>query len=175
MLFRCRATPHQTNDIGGDVSNSYKQCRGGGTAFTAILALVTLAAAQIASASAAPESEDSASASEQSAQTQPSMLLEEIMVTARKREEKAIDVPFSLQVQVLDSQDLTQLGAVGFSDYARTIAGVSFEDKGAGRWTIFMRGVSTGSDVDTGKDSSVGVYFDEIPIAEDSSQPDLKL
>ena len=156
------------------MSNSYKQCRGGGTAFTGIMALIALAAAQIASASAAPESEDSASASEQSAtQTQASMLLEEITVTARKREEKAIDVPFSLQV--LDSQDLTQLGAVGFSDYARTIAGVSFEDKGAGRWTIFMRGVSTGSDVDTGKDSSVGIYFDEIPIAEDSSQPDLKL
>jgi iron complex outermembrane receptor protein len=82
-------------------------------------------------------------------------------------------VPFSLQV--LDDQELTQLGAVNFSDYARTVAGVSFEDKGAGRWTIFMRGVSTGSDADTGKDSSVGIYFDELPIPEDSSQPDLKL
>jgi iron complex outermembrane recepter protein len=104
---------------------------------------------------------------------QPSLQLEEITVTARKRAEKAIDVPFSLQV--VDGKDLTQLGALDFSDYARTVAGVSFEDKGAGRYTIFMRGVSTGSDVDTGLDSSVGVYFDEIPIAEDSSQPDLKL
>ena len=82
-------------------------------------------------------------------------------------------MPFSLQV--LDSQDLAKLGAVDFSDYARSVAGVSFEDKGAGRYTIFMRGVSTGSDVDTGLDSAVGIYFDEIPIAEDSSQPDLKL
>ena len=38
-----------------------------------------------------------------------------------------------------------------------------------------MRGVSTGSDVDTGKQSSVGMYFDETPISESSSQPDIKL
>lgn len=103
----------------------------------------------------------------------PTAAVEEVMVTARKREEKIIDVPFSLQV--LSDEELARQGAVNFSDYARTVAGVQFEDKGAGRWLIFMRGVSTGGDVDTGKESSVGVYFDEMPISESSSQPDLKL
>jgi outer membrane receptor protein involved in Fe transport len=96
-----------------------------------------------------------------------------IVVTARKREERVVDVPFALQV--LTGEKLERIGAVNFGDYARTVAGLQFEDKGAGRANIFMRGVSTGGDVDTGKQSTVGVYFDEAPISESSSQPDLKL
>jgi outer membrane receptor protein involved in Fe transport len=144
-----------------------KQHHRGRPALTAALTLAASTAVGSAEAIAA----DTTDSFEQTQAARPQ--LEEITVTARKREEKAIDVPFSLQV--LDSEELDKLGAVDFSDYARTVAGVSFEDKGAGRWTIFMRGVSTGSDVDTGKQSSVGVYFDEFPISEDSSQPDLKL
>ena len=141
--------------------------------FATALTLATMGAAQPPRVAAAAAEDSEASSPESTfARVQPP-LLAEIIVTARKREEKAIEVPFSLQV--VDSQDLAQLGAVDFSDYARTVAGVSFEDKGAGRWTIFMRGVSTGSEVDTGLQSSVGIYFDEIPISEDSSQPDLKL
>ncbi|MGA7823278.1 MAG: TonB-dependent receptor, partial [Steroidobacteraceae bacterium] len=155
------------------MSNLFKLCRRTGAPITAILTLVMLAVAPVSSANSDTAADDSQSDAQGSGTGAQSTALEEVTVTARKREEKAIDVPFSLQV--LDEQELTQLGAVDFSDYARTVAGVSFEDKGAGRWTIFMRGVSTGSDVDTGKDSSVGIYFDELPISEDSSQPDLKL
>src|SRR3546814_17830154 len=43
------------------------------------------------------------------------------------------------------------------------------------RSQIFIRGVSTGGDVDTGKESTVGVYIAETPVTEGSSQPDLKL
>jgi iron complex outermembrane receptor protein len=134
-------------------------------------ACITMFAAIAASATVAAPATDTSSSVAATAASTPG--LEEIIVTARKRDEKAIDVPFSLQV--VDDSELTKLGAIDFSDYARTIAGVSFEDKGAGRWTIFMRGVSTGSDVDTGKQSSVGMYFDETPISESSSQPDIKL
>lgn len=98
---------------------------------------------------------------------------EEIIVTARKREEQLIDVPFA--VQALGGEELDQIGAVNFGDYARLTAGVQFQDRGAGRANIFMRGVSTGGDVDTGTESSVGVNFGEVPIAESSSQPDIKL
>src|SRR3546814_19380462 len=52
---------------------------------------------------------------------------------------------------------------------------VSFLDIGPGRAQSFIRGVSTGGDVDTGKESTVGVYIDETPVTEGSSQPDLKL
>ena len=99
--------------------------------------------------------------------------VEEIIVTATKRAERLVDVPLS--VQAIGGRQLERIGAVNFSDYARTVAGISFQDSGAGRSQIFVRGVSTGGDVDTGKESTVGVYIDETPVTEGSSQPDLKL
>jgi iron complex outermembrane recepter protein len=99
--------------------------------------------------------------------------LEEIIVTATKREERLMDVPLS--IQAVTGEQLEQLGAVNFGDYARTVAGISFLDGGPGRSQIFIRGVSTGGDVDTGKESTVAVYIDETPVTEGSAQPDLKL
>lgn len=99
--------------------------------------------------------------------------IDEIVVTATRRSERLQDVPVS--IQALDGDDLRQLGAVNFADYGRTVAGVQFQDDGPGRSQIFIRGVSSGADIDTGKESTVGVYFDETPVSEGSSQPDLKL
>ncbi len=96
-----------------------------------------------------------------------------IIVTATRRAERLIDVP--LAIQALSGDDLEKLGAVNFSDYARTLAGVSFIDAGAGRSQIFIRGVTTGSDIGQGAEATVGVYLDEVPISEAASQPDLKL
>ena len=96
-----------------------------------------------------------------------------IVVTATRRAERLFDVPAS--IQAVDGEELELLGAVDFSDYARTLAGVSFIDAGAGRSQIFIRGVSTGGDIGQGKEATVGVYLGETPISESSSQPDLKL
>lgn len=96
-----------------------------------------------------------------------------IIVTATRRNVEVQDVP--LAIQAIGGADLEQQGAVNFADYGRTLAGVQFQDDGPGRSQIFIRGVSSGADVDTGKESTVGVYFDEIPVSEGSSQPDLKL
>jgi outer membrane receptor protein involved in Fe transport len=145
-------------------SKKHHFCRRG---FIATASLISIATGPGAAIAGAAESSTTAAANGSDSQ------IEQIIVTAAKREERAIDVPFSLQV--VGNDDLTKLGAVDFSDYARTVSGVSFEDKGAGRYTIFMRGVSTGSDSDTGTQSSVGIYFDEVPISEDSSQPDIRL
>jgi iron complex outermembrane receptor protein len=98
---------------------------------------------------------------------------EDIVVTATRRGERLIDVPLS--IQAIDGAELVRSGAVNFADYARAVAGVSFIDAGPGRAQIFIRGVSTGEDVDTGKEATVGVYIDETPVTEGSSQPDLKL
>lgn len=97
----------------------------------------------------------------------------EIVVTATRRSERLQDVPLS--IQAVRGDDLKKLGAVNFADYSRTVAGVQFQDDGPGRSQIFIRGVSSGADVDTGKESTVGVYIDETPVSEGSSQPDLKL
>jgi iron complex outermembrane receptor protein len=101
------------------------------------------------------------------------LVVEEIIVTARKRTERLQDVPQS--IQALSGEELRKQGALNFADYARTVAGVSFQDDGPGRSQLFIRGVSTGGDVDTGKESTVGVYIDETPVTEGSSQPDLRL
>ena len=99
--------------------------------------------------------------------------VEVIVVTATRRSERVTDVPIS--IQAVGESELKKLGAVNFADYARTVAGISFLDFGPGRSQIFVRGVSTGGDIATGKEATVGVYLDEVPISEGSSQPDLKL
>lgn len=98
---------------------------------------------------------------------------EDIVVTATRRSLKLQDVAQS--IQAIGGENLRAQGAVNFADYGRTVAGVSFQDDGPGRSQIFIRGVSTGGDVDTGKEATVGVYIDETPVTEGSSQPDLKL
>src|SRR5947209_7198009 len=111
-------------------------------------------------------------ASQAAAQTKP-VELGEVIVTATRRAERLQDVPAS--IQAIGGDQLQRTGAVDFADYGRTVAGVSFLDNGPGRGQIFIRGVSTGGDVDTGKEATVGVYIDETPVTEGSSQPDLKL
>ncbi len=96
-----------------------------------------------------------------------------IIVTATRRAERLFNVPAS--IQALGGDELEALGAVDFSDYARTLAGVALIDAGAGRSQIFIRGVSTGGDIGQGKEATVGVYLGETPISESSSQPDIKL
>lgn len=97
----------------------------------------------------------------------------EIIVTATRREARLLDVPAS--IQAVTGEELAKIGAVNFSDYARGVAGVSFLDNGPGRNQIFIRGVSAGAEVDTGTEATVGVYIDETPVGEGSSQPDIRL
>lgn len=101
------------------------------------------------------------------------LIADTVIVTATRRAERLVDVPMS--IQAVSGEELTKLGAVDFSDYARTVAGVSFIDSGAGRSQISVRGITTGEDIGQGAEATVGVYLDEVPISEASSQPDIKL
>ena len=70
-------------------------------------------------------------------------LLEEVMVTAQKREQSLQDVPVS--VMALSARDIHQLGIQSFSDYALQFPNVSFKSFGApGGATIYMRGAADG-------------------------------
>lgn len=90
-------------------------------------------------------------------------VLEEIIVTAQKREERLIDVPMSMSV--LTADDLARLGATRFRDFANTVPGMSFVDFGAGMSQITLRGVTNGSfDIN----STVGLYIDEVPYGSSS-------
>jgi iron complex outermembrane receptor protein len=88
--------------------------------------------------------------------------LQEILVTATKREESPQKIPIS--VTAISGQDLQDRNAVNFDDYARTVPGLSFTDLGDGRERIAIRGV----DSKIGQ-AVVGYYFGETPIPDSSS------
>jgi outer membrane receptor protein involved in Fe transport len=83
--------------------------------------------------------------------------LEEIVVTAQKREERLKDVPMS--VTVVSSDDLYKLGATQLRDFATTVPGLTVGSTGTGSNTIALRGV--GSFVGS---ATTAIYVDEVPF-----------
>lgn len=96
--------------------------------------------------------------------------LEEVIVTAQKRNQNIQDVPMS--ISALDEKSLEALGARNFEDFAREIPGIEFANLGPGQNRFTIRGVSTFSGT-----SVVGIYLDDSPISSsiNYSQPSLAL
>ena len=95
--------------------------------------------------------------------------VDEIVVTATKREENAQDVPVALQA--LGSETLDELGVDVFTDYLVQLPGVTAGGSGPGQNTIYIRGVaSTTPNLTTagvaGLAPNVAVYLDEQPLAQ---------
>ncbi len=100
-------------------------------------------------------------------------IVEEIVVTARKREETLQDVPFS--VQAITGDDLMQRGATSLEDAANNVAGFTVQNLGPGQSQIAIRGISAGQIVrdQPGVKEQVGVYLDESVISMSLFTPDL--
>ena len=90
--------------------------------------------------------------------------VEDIVVTATKREENLQDVPIA--VQALTEERLEQLGITDFESYAQHLPTLSYSPSyGPGYNRPFMRGVSSGENGNhSGSMPSVGTYLDEQPI-----------
>src|SRR5262244_799069 len=105
----------------------------------------------------------------------PGAMLQEVIVTATKREANLQNVPFSVsatsQAQIINSgaQDLVSL--------ARNIASFTVADLGPGQSQMAIRGISSGQVVrdQPGVKEQVGVYLDESPISVALFTPDLEL
>ena len=82
---------------------------------------------------------DESFAQQQQAEAAPTDRLEEITVTATKRAEPLQDVPEA--VSALTGATLQEMGAASFTDYARSIPGLTFTDLGAGREVLSIRGI----------------------------------
>jgi iron complex outermembrane recepter protein len=67
--------------------------------------------------------------------------LEEVIVTAEKRSERAIDVPMS--VSAIDAADLATNGYDQLKDYFDQVPGLSVSARGSGRETLILRGITT--------------------------------
>ncbi len=82
--------------------------------------------------------------------------LDEIVVTALKREQRLEDVPAS--ISVLSADQIQKMGAVKFDDYARLIPGLIFTPAGPGANTLTLRGIPNIGNTT----STVGFYVDDV-------------
>lgn len=103
---------------------------------------------------------------------QEEVALEEITVTATKREMNMQDLGQS--ITVLSTADIEKQAMQGMEDYIRALPGVSLWNIVPGRNSVVMRGMSTGTE-EFFTDSQVAVYLDEQPITTISQQVDVRM
>src|SRR2546429_2863461 len=110
-----------------------------------------------------------------SAQQPDQGAIQEVVVTAQKREANLQDVPFS--VSATSQDQIRNSGAEDLIDLARNIAGFSIADLGPGQSQMAIRGISSGQVIrdQPGVKEQVGVYLDESPISVALFTPDLEL
>ncbi|HEX5380100.1 MAG TPA: TonB-dependent receptor [Phenylobacterium sp.] len=101
--------------------------------------------------------------------------VEELVVTARKRDEALIDVPFS--VNAMSETRMRATGAANIEDISRNVAGFTVQNLGPGQSQVAIRGISAGQLVrdQPGVKEQVGVYLDESVISLSLFTPDLDL
>jgi len=101
--------------------------------------------------------------------------MEEITVTATKRETTIQDVPFSINAQTAD--DIQRTGATDIEELSRNVAGLTVQNLGPGQSQVAIRGVSAGQIVrdQPGVKEQVGVYLDESVISLSLFTPDFDL
>jgi iron complex outermembrane receptor protein len=87
-------------------------------------------------------------------------VLEEIVVTAQKREERLLDVP--LAITAFTGVDLERRNASSLQDLQYSVPGLSLIETGPGQQRIQIRGISNLNGLPT-----VGQYLDEMPISID--------
>ncbi len=109
------------------------------------------------------------------AQDERQRMSEEVVVTARKREETVQDAPISVAAPT--EQELRDVGAENIEDVAANVAGFTVQNLGPGQSQIAMRGVSAGQIVrdQPGVKEQVGVYLDESVISLSLFTPDIDL
>lgn len=106
------------------------------------------------------------------AQQQGGAVLEEIIVTATKREQNLQDIAAS--VQAIPQLTLEKMGAKEIQDYARFIPSVNVVSYRPGSADIVFRGVNSGGTVGVGQSPS-SMYLDEMPLTTVGDQPDVRM
>jgi iron complex outermembrane receptor protein len=103
------------------------------------------------------------------------MVLEEVIVTAEKRgEQNMLDVAMS--ISAIDGDEMRKRNLQGMNDYLRSEPGTNFIDRGTGRNSVIIRGITS----DPGRGGVItGVYIDETPVQGlglyETGSPDLAL
>jgi iron complex outermembrane receptor protein len=129
-----------------------------GAAVATCLCSVRIAAAQDAPGGAHTSAATSASVNQ----------LQEVIVTAQRREENVQNVPIA--IQVMTGEILEQQNIQNFDDLVSFLPGVATTSVGPGQGNIFIRGLSIGSEQVNGNGTdddfpNVGVYLDDQSVA----------
>lgn len=95
---------------------------------------------------------------EQGEATATDLILEEVLVTARKRTESLMEVPES--IQALSAQDIRQGGLKSMDDYARFIPSMSYVERNPGITKIVFRGIADDA-MTFIAEPSAALYLDE--------------
>ena len=103
---------------------------------------------------------------------QDALVLEEVIVTARKRTESVQNIPAS--IQAISGADLQAMGARGMSDFTRFMPSVNMVDYGNGSSSIIFRGATNDGGGYVAQ-SSASVYLDEISITSAGDQPSVRM
>ena len=70
--------------------------------------------------------------------------LDEVVVTATRRTETVMEVPFSVNVQ--EESDIQRLNTFSLEGLSRNIAGLNIQNLGPGQSVVTIRGISSGTD-----------------------------
>ena len=98
--------------------------------------------------------------------------LEEIIVTATRREINLQDVPQS--ITAFSTADIQRQAFQNMQDYVKALPSMNLVNVMPGRNSVVMRGVSTGA-AEYRTDSQVAVYLDEQPMTAISQQVDVRM
>ena len=119
-----------------------------GPALPGVLLILVLSLGRIEPARASDAGDDASNSSGQ---------LQEVVVTAEKREENLNRVPIS--VAVFGRDEMEQRNIVSMADVAAVTPGVDFQNTGS-TIALAIRGVSSG----ISGYSTTGIYIDDVPV-----------
>jgi iron complex outermembrane recepter protein len=89
--------------------------------------------------------------------------LQEIVVTAQKRESTVQSTPLS--ITALTGQDLVDRGLTDIASIVQSVPGVSMRTSGPGQTELEIRGLTSSG----GNSATVGFYLDDIPLSAPAS------
>ena len=143
----------ESDQRGASVAVSSSESKGTGrTIVSRFAAIVTaLSAAFAASAQESPG-------------TPGAVALEEVIVTAQKREERLQDVP--VPVTAISGEALVHQHELRLQDYYASVPSLSLISGGSGDQALAVRGISSGG---ANNNPSVGITVDDVPIGSSSN------
>ncbi|WP_417461247.1 TonB-dependent receptor [Kordiimonas sp.] len=86
------------------------------------------------------------------------IMLEEIVVTAQKREQRLIEVPMA--ITAMSGTELEERGIDSIQDLSFAVPGLTMREDGPGSYQIFLRGIANAY----GGGSLTSIYQDEVPM-----------